>query len=67
MKNDERKYGRAKEEIHGSLERLSVGHVDLILLHNPVDVIEWETALREGGALRSAIEAATKDSPASSA
>jgi aryl-alcohol dehydrogenase-like predicted oxidoreductase len=47
----------AREEIHRSLERLGVDHVDLIQLHNLVDVIEWETALREGGALEAAIEA----------
>ena len=47
----------AREEIRRSLERLGVDHVDLIQLHNLVDVIEWETALREGGALEAAIEA----------
>ena len=31
--------------------------VDLLQLHNLVDVIEWETALREGGALEAAVEA----------
>jgi aryl-alcohol dehydrogenase-like predicted oxidoreductase len=56
-KTDEREYGPAKEEIHRSLERLGVDHVDVIQLHNLVDVIEWETALREGGALEAAIEA----------
>jgi aryl-alcohol dehydrogenase-like predicted oxidoreductase len=52
-----RDYKRAKESIRRSLERLGVDHVDLIQLHNLVDVIEWETALREGGALEAAIEA----------
>jgi aryl-alcohol dehydrogenase-like predicted oxidoreductase len=47
----------AHEEIRLSLERLGVDHVDLIQLHNLVDVIEWEEALREGGALEAAIEA----------
>jgi aryl-alcohol dehydrogenase-like predicted oxidoreductase len=47
----------AREEIHRSLERLQVDHVDLLQLHNLVDVIEWETALREGGALEAAVEA----------
>ena len=32
-------------------------HVDLIQLHNLVDVIEWEFALREDGALEAAVEA----------
>jgi aryl-alcohol dehydrogenase-like predicted oxidoreductase len=56
-KTDQREYAGAKEDIHRSLERLGVDHVDLIQLHNLVDVIEWETALRDGGALEAAIEA----------
>jgi aryl-alcohol dehydrogenase-like predicted oxidoreductase len=56
-KTGSRDYSGAKEEIHRSLERLGVDHVDLIQLHNLVDVIEWETALREGGALEAAVEA----------
>ena len=47
----------AREEIRRSLDRLGVDHVDLIQLHNLVDVIEWETALREGGALEALVEA----------
>ena len=47
----------AKEEIHRSLERLGVDHVDSIQLHNLVDVIEWDIALSAGGALEAAIEA----------
>src|SRR6266545_2557044 len=56
-KTDDRDYKGAKESIRRSLERLGVDHVDLIQLHNLVDVIEWETALRDGGALEAAIEA----------
>jgi aryl-alcohol dehydrogenase-like predicted oxidoreductase len=56
-KTGQRDYKGAKEEIHRSLERLGVDHVDLIQLHNLVDVIEWEFALREGGALEAAVEA----------
>jgi aryl-alcohol dehydrogenase-like predicted oxidoreductase len=56
-KTGKRDYKGAKEEIHRSLERLGVDHVDLIQLHNLVDVIEWEFALREGGALEAAVEA----------
>jgi aryl-alcohol dehydrogenase-like predicted oxidoreductase len=56
-KTDERKRAAAREEIHRSLERLGVDRVDLLQLHNLVDPIEWETALREGGALEAAIEA----------
>src|SRR6266540_388057 len=40
-----------------TLDRLGVDHVDLIQLHNLVDVIEWETALRDGGAIEAAVEA----------
>jgi aryl-alcohol dehydrogenase-like predicted oxidoreductase len=47
----------AREEIRRSLERLGVDRVDLLQLHNLVDPIEWETALREGGALEAAVEA----------
>jgi aryl-alcohol dehydrogenase-like predicted oxidoreductase len=56
-KTGDRDYKTAKESIRRSLERLGIDHVDLIQLHNLVDVIEWETALREGGALEAAIEA----------
>jgi aryl-alcohol dehydrogenase-like predicted oxidoreductase len=56
-KTGERGYKGAKEEIHRSLERLGVDSVDLIQLHNLVDVIEWEFALREDGALEAAMEA----------
>jgi aryl-alcohol dehydrogenase-like predicted oxidoreductase len=56
-KTEERKYKEAREEIRRSLERLGVDHVDLIQLHNLVDVIEWEFALREGGALQAAVAA----------
>jgi aryl-alcohol dehydrogenase-like predicted oxidoreductase len=56
-KTGERSYRGAKEEIRRSLERLGVDRVDLIQLHNLVDVIEWEFALRDDGALQAAIEA----------
>jgi aryl-alcohol dehydrogenase-like predicted oxidoreductase len=56
-KTGEREYKGAREEIRRSLERLGVDHVDLIQLHNLVDVIEWEFVLREGGALQAAVEA----------
>ena len=47
----------AREEIRRSLDRLGVDQIDLIQLHNLVDVIDWEFALREGGALEAAVEA----------
>jgi aryl-alcohol dehydrogenase-like predicted oxidoreductase len=56
-KTDARDRAGAREQIRRSLDRLGVDHVDLIQLHNLVDVIEWETALREGGALEAAVEA----------
>jgi aryl-alcohol dehydrogenase-like predicted oxidoreductase len=56
-KTGERGRAGAREEIRRSLDRLGVDHVDLLQLHNLVDVIEWETALREGGALEAAVEA----------
>lgn len=56
-KTGERTYRGAREQIHRSLERLGVDTIDLIQLHNLVDVIEWETALRDGGALEAAVEA----------
>jgi aryl-alcohol dehydrogenase-like predicted oxidoreductase len=56
-KTGERERAGAREEIHRSLERLGVDQVDLLQLHNLVDPIEWETALREGGALEAAVEA----------
>jgi aryl-alcohol dehydrogenase-like predicted oxidoreductase len=56
-KTGEREYAGARDELRRSLDRLGVEHVDLLQLHNLVDVIEWETALREGGALEAAIEA----------
>ncbi len=56
-KTGERSYPAAREEIRRSLDRLGVDRVDLIQLHNLVDVIEWDTALSPGGALEAAIEA----------
>src|SRR5687767_6769556 len=56
-KTGERSYRGARDEIRRSLYRLGVDRVDLIQLHNLVDVIEWDTALSPGGALEAAIEA----------
>src|SRR3954453_10144958 len=56
-KTGERTYAAAREQIRRSLERLGVDHVDLIQLHNLVDVIEWEIALGVDGALEAGIEA----------
>lgn len=56
-KTGERTARAAREELHRSLERLHVDHVDLWQLHNLVDPQEWETALAPGGALEAAIAA----------
>ena len=56
-KTGERTAEKAREEIHHSLERLQVDHVDLLQLHNLVDPLEWETALGPGGALEAALKA----------
>jgi aryl-alcohol dehydrogenase-like predicted oxidoreductase len=56
-KTGSRTYDDAKREIHRSLERLGVDHVDLIQLHNLADPIEWDIALSPKGALDACIEA----------
>ena len=56
-KTGERKAADAREELHRSLDRLGVDHVDLWQLHNLADPIEWDTALSPGGAIEAAVEA----------
>jgi len=56
-KTGERTAGPAREELHRSLERMGVDHVDLLQLHNLADPIEWDVALSPGGALEAVIEA----------
>ncbi len=56
-KTGQRSAGGAREELHRSLDRLGVGHVDLWQLHNLADPIEWDTALSPGGAIEAAVEA----------
>jgi aryl-alcohol dehydrogenase-like predicted oxidoreductase len=56
-KTGERGYAAAREEIRRSLDRLGVDRVDSIQLHNLVDAVDWEFALRENGALEAAVEA----------
>jgi aryl-alcohol dehydrogenase-like predicted oxidoreductase len=56
-KTGERTAQRAREELHRSLDRLGVDHVDLWQLHNLADPIEWDTALSPGGAIDAAIQA----------
>jgi aryl-alcohol dehydrogenase-like predicted oxidoreductase len=47
----------AREEIHRSLDRLGVDHVDLWQIHSLADPIEWDQALSPGGALDAALTA----------
>jgi aryl-alcohol dehydrogenase-like predicted oxidoreductase len=47
----------AREELHRSLDRLGVDHVDLWQLHSLADPIDWDTALSPGGAIEAAVEA----------
>ncbi|HEY9349798.1 MAG TPA: aldo/keto reductase [Acidothermales bacterium] len=56
-KTGERSYRGAREQIHRSLDRLGVDRIDLLQLHNLVDIIEWDVALSPGGALDAAVEA----------
>ena len=56
-KTRSRSAGEAREDIHRSLERLRVDHVDLIQLHSLVHPDEWDQAMGPGGALEAAVEA----------
>ena len=56
-KTDQRTKTEAREELHRSLDRLGVDHVDLWQLHNLADPIEWDTALSPGGVIEAALEA----------
>jgi aryl-alcohol dehydrogenase-like predicted oxidoreductase len=52
-----RTYAEAKQQIHQSLDRLRVDHVDLLQLHSLGDPLQWEVAMGPGGALEAAVEA----------
>ena len=56
-KTGARRAWEAREELHRSLDRLGVDHVDLWQLHNLADPIEWDTALSPGGVIEAAVEA----------
>jgi len=56
-KGDQRTAAGAREELHRSLDRLGVDHVDLWQLHALADPIEWDVALSPGGAIEAAVEA----------
>jgi len=56
-KGDQRTAAAAREELHRSLDRMGVDHVDLWQLHALADPIEWDVVLSPGGALEAALEA----------
>src|ERR1700716_3297415 len=59
-KTDARSAKEGRDQLHSSLDRLGVDHVDLWQLHNLADPIEWDIALSPGGVLDAAIEAKQK-------
>jgi aryl-alcohol dehydrogenase-like predicted oxidoreductase len=56
-KTDQREAQGAREELHRSLDRMGIDHVDLWQNHNLADPIEWDTALSPGGVIEAAVEA----------
>lgn len=56
-KTDQRSAPAAREQLHRSLDRMGVDHVDLWQFHNLADPIEWDTALSPGGVIEAAVEA----------
>ena len=56
-KTDARTRKEAREDLHRSLDRLGVDHVDLWQLHNLADPIDWDTALSPDGVIEAAVEA----------
>ncbi len=53
-KGDKRDEKGAREELHRSLDRLGVDHLDLWQIHALADPTEWDQALSPGGALDAA-------------
>ncbi len=56
-KTGHRTYDKAREQLHQSLERLGVDHVDLIQMHNLAQPDQWDVAMGDGGALQALVEA----------
>src|SRR5206468_12710497 len=56
-KTGQRKAADAKEELHRSLDRMGVDHIDLWQFHNLADPIEWDIALSPGGVIEAAVQA----------
>src|SRR6266478_5544139 len=56
-KTGSRSATEARADIHRSLERLRVDHVDMIQLHSLGHPDDWDQAMGPGGALEAAVEA----------
>ena len=56
-KTGSRSASEARKDIHRSLDRLRVDHVDLIQLHSLGHPDDWDQAMGAGGALEAAVEA----------
>jgi len=56
-KTGSRSATEARADIHRSLERLRVGHVDMIQLHSLGHPDDWDQAMGPGGALEAVVEA----------
>ncbi|MBA3947785.1 MAG: aldo/keto reductase [Herpetosiphonaceae bacterium] len=56
-KTGERRAAAAREELHRSLDRMGIDHIDLWQFHNLAAPIEWDIALSPGGVIETAIEA----------
>jgi aryl-alcohol dehydrogenase-like predicted oxidoreductase len=56
-KTGSRSAREAREDVHRSLERLRVDHVDLIQLHSLGHPDDWDRAMGPGGALEALVEA----------
>ena len=56
-KTGARRATEAREELHRSLDRMGVDHIDLWQLHSLADPIDWDTALSPGGAIEAAVQA----------
>jgi aryl-alcohol dehydrogenase-like predicted oxidoreductase len=56
-KTGSRSAREAREDIHRSLDRLRVDHVDLVQLHSLWHPDDWDQAMGPGGALEAVVEA----------
>jgi aryl-alcohol dehydrogenase-like predicted oxidoreductase len=56
-KTGSRSAREAREDVHRSLERLRVDHVDLIQMHSLGHPDDWDQAMGPGGALEALVEA----------